>query len=84
MKLNWFRRIGIIYIPVNIAGWIILLVAVAYAVYIFLDIDSRSHSVSDTMINFTLNFFIIGAVYTLVAFVTGTGGTEKESEDKKS
>jgi hypothetical protein len=83
MKLNWFRRFGILYLPVNIAGWIILLVAVAYAVYVFLDIDSRSHSVSDTMLNFVLNFLIIGAVYTLIAFFTGTGTVNKETEDNK-
>ncbi|HKK42491.1 MAG TPA: hypothetical protein VJ963_08795 [Bacteroidales bacterium] len=84
MKLNWFRRIGIIYIPARPAGWIIMLIALAYAIYIFIDIDSRSHSVSDTMINFMLNFFIIGAVYTLVAFVTGTGERNIESENKES
>ncbi len=84
MKLNWFRRVGLIYVPARITGWIILLIAVSYAVYIFLDIDSRSHSVSDTMINFMLNFFIIGAVYTLVAFVTGMEKETEESEDQES
>ena len=42
----------------------------AYAVYTFIDIDRRSHSVSDTLINFVLNLLIIGAVYSLIAFLT--------------
>ncbi len=51
-------------------GWLLLLVSVFYAVYTFIDIDSRSHSVSDILINFVFNLLIIGAVYSLVAFIT--------------
>lgn len=47
-----------------------MLAGIAYAVYTFIDIDSRSHSVSDTLINFIFNLLIIGAVYTLIAFLT--------------
>ncbi|MES2278426.1 MAG: hypothetical protein V4592_20515 [Bacteroidota bacterium] len=70
MKLNWFTRRGIIYVPAAIAGWLILLLAAAYAVYTFIDIDSHSHSVSDTMINFMFNLLMIGLVYTIVAYCT--------------
>ena len=47
-------------------GWLLLLAGVAYAIYLFIDIDSRSHSVSDTLINFVFNLLIIGAVYSLI------------------
>jgi hypothetical protein len=70
MKLKWFRRNGIVYVPVSLIGWIILLIGVAYAVYSFIDIDSRSHSVSDTLMNFVFNLLIIYAVYTLIAVLT--------------
>jgi hypothetical protein len=70
MKLNWFTRKGIIYLPAAVAGWVILVIAFAYAVYTFIDIDRRSHSVSDTLINFVFNLLIIGLVYTLVAYFT--------------
>ncbi len=70
MKLNWFTRKGIIYLPVSIIGWIILIIALAYAVFTFIDIDKRSHSVSDTLINFVFNLLLIGLVYTLIAFFT--------------
>lgn len=70
MKLNWFTRKGIIYLPVSIIGWIILIIALAYAVFTFIDIDKRSHSVSDTLINFVFNLLLMGLVYTLIAFFT--------------
>ncbi|MDE3182049.1 MAG: hypothetical protein KGM16_01410 [Bacteroidota bacterium] len=70
MNFPWFKRIGIFFLPKVLVGWIILLVAIAYAVYQFIDIDSRSHSVSDTLINFFFMLLIIGAVYSLIAFFT--------------
>jgi hypothetical protein len=73
IKLLWFKRVGIFFIPSTLMGWTILLAAVVYAVYIFLDIDSRSHSASDTLMNFAFNLVIIGAVYSLIAFFTSPG-----------
>ncbi|MCX6254092.1 MAG: hypothetical protein NTV31_06385 [Bacteroidia bacterium] len=70
MNFPWFRRIGIFYIPTSIIGWILLITGFAYAVYTFIDIDSRSHSVSDTLMNFVFNLLIICAVYSLIAFLT--------------
>ncbi len=81
MKLNWFRRVGLVYVPGNKAGWIILVVSLGCAIYLFFDIDSRSHSVSDTIINFMLNFLIIGAFYNLIAFMTSSRSTDTNSED---
>jgi len=71
MKAIWFKRNGLFYFPANAIGWIIFLMAVVYAVYVFIDIDSRSHSVSDTLINFAFNVLIVGAVYTLIGWVSG-------------
>ena len=71
MKFPWFKRIGIFFIPTTIAGWIILLAGLAFAVYSFIDIDSRSHSNSDTLMNFVFMCLIIGAVYSLIAYITG-------------
>jgi hypothetical protein len=70
MKLNWFKRKGIFYLPASAIGWVIFIMALAYAIYTFADIDSRSHSVSDTMINFVFNLLLIGLVYTLIGFFT--------------
>ena len=70
MNLNWFKRMGIMFVPKNIIGWIIMLAGIGYAVYVFIDIDRKSHSVSDTMITFVFNLLIIIAFYTLIAFLT--------------
>jgi putative effector of murein hydrolase LrgA (UPF0299 family) len=72
MKLNWFKRNGIAYLPASIMGWIILLIGFAFSVYTFIEIDSRSHSVSDTLINFVFRVLIIIAVYSLIAFMTSS------------
>jgi hypothetical protein len=70
MNLPWFKRLGIFYWPISVIGWLLLLASIVYAVYTFIDIDSRSHSVSDTLINFVFNVLIIGAVYSLIGFLT--------------
>lgn len=69
MNLPWFKRKGIFFIPTTIIGWLIFAAGIAYAVYVFIDIDGKSNSISDTLINFVFNLLIIGAVYTLVAFI---------------
>ncbi len=70
MKLHWFTQRGILFIPKNFIGWMILIAAVVYAVYMFIDIDSRSHSVSDTLMNFVFNLFLIGVAYSAIALLT--------------
>ena len=70
MKFPWFKRIGIFFIPAAFAGWIILFAGIVFAIYSFLNIDGRSHSVSDTLMNFVFMLLIIGAVYSLIAFLT--------------
>ena len=70
MKLPWFRQVGIFFFPRNITGWIVLIIAVVFAVFKFIDIDSRSHSVSDTLINFVFYLIIIGIVYSIIGFLT--------------
>ena len=70
MKLPWFRKIGIFFLPATFIGWIILIAGLAYAVYGFIDIDSRSHSASDTLRPFVINLLIIAAVYSLIALLT--------------
>jgi len=70
MNFPWFKRTGIFFVPASIAGWLILLAGLAFAVYSFMDIDSRSHSSSDTLMNFAFMLLIIGAVYSLIAYAT--------------
>jgi hypothetical protein len=74
MKLNWFTRKGIIFWPASVVGWIILFLAAAYAVYTFIDINGRSHSVSDVTINFVFNLLLIGLVYSIIGYFTEMRG----------
>jgi hypothetical protein len=74
MNFPWFKRIGIFFIPANFTGWIIFTFGILFAVYSFLDIDGRSHSVSDTLMNFVFMLLIIGAVYSLIGYLTSRIG----------
>jgi len=49
MKRAWFRRWRWIYRPVSVQGWIIVLLAAAFCVNVFLVVDRHSHSASDTL-----------------------------------
>ena len=79
MILPRFKRIGILYIPQNSIGWIIIIAGVIYTIYRFINIDSRSHSVSDTLRPFLMNVVIIFAVYTLIAFLTSSISKNKKN-----
>jgi hypothetical protein len=80
MKLHWFRRVGIFFVPISLPGWLILAAGAACAVYAFIDIDSRSHSVSDALMNFVFSVLIIGAVYSLAAYLTGGSGSLQKKD----
>jgi len=49
MKTQWFKRLGWFYLPVSLPGVIVTLIALAFCVRVFLAIDRKSHSVSDTL-----------------------------------
>jgi len=69
MKKQLFRRNGLFFKPTSLLGWLILAAAIAYAVVVFIELDHRAHSVSDLMINFVFSCMIIGAVYSLIAYL---------------
>lgn len=66
----WFKRSGLLYRPVHVIGWIIFMAALGYTVYSFIAIDSHSHSVSDTLMNFTFRLFLIAVVYFSLGLLT--------------
>jgi hypothetical protein len=49
MEGRWFSRRGWFYLPVSWQAGLILVLALAFCIQVFLAIDSRSHSVSDTL-----------------------------------
>ena len=70
MKLHWFTRKGTMYMPASIIGWIIFAATFGFTIFVFIGIDSRSHSVNDTLINFVFKARLIGVAYTLIAYFT--------------
>lgn len=70
MNLRWFVRKGFLFFPASIIGWIISLVSVAFCIYLFIDIDSRSHSASDTLINFVFMALLVAVVYSIIGYLT--------------
>lgn len=49
MRQPWFRRFGWFHVPASLAGGVVTLVALAFGANVFIAIDRRSHSVSDTL-----------------------------------
>jgi uncharacterized membrane protein len=70
MRFPWFKLAGFLYIPVKGAGWVCFILALVYTIYSFIQIDGKSHSVSDTLMNFFFRVFLIFAGYTIIAFLT--------------
>jgi hypothetical protein len=48
VKLRWFKPWGWIYLPVSWQGIVLVLLAMIFCVQVFMAVDGRSHSVSDT------------------------------------
>ena len=49
MKKSWFKTWGWIYRPISMPGVILVLLAIAFSVQVFIAVDRESHSVSDTL-----------------------------------
>jgi hypothetical protein len=62
MKKPFFKRVGILYVPVSLVGGLIALFTIAIIVHDFIFIDSHSHSVSDTY----YGFLPYGGIYFLM------------------
>lgn len=49
MKHVWFKELGLLYRPVSALGWVATVLAFAFCAHVFLFVDARSHSVTDTL-----------------------------------
>lgn len=73
MEKAWFRKRKYGYgwgLPQTWQGWVIFLLYIAFIPYDFVSIDSTSHSVSDTLINFIPNMFLATVIFIAIAFIT--------------
>ena len=65
-----FKRKGILFIPVNIWGWLIFVAAVAYAIFNGVLLNGSTHSISDFLMNMVFSLLLIAAVYSVIAYLT--------------
>lgn len=75
MKKSWYRRKNGrgLWRPSTWQGWISVSLVLVLAVVDFIRLDTRSHSVSDTIRPWILQMAILGGVLLLVAWLTGDG-----------
>jgi hypothetical protein len=86
MSRPWFRKVGWVYQPVSFAGWVVMVVALGLCVWVFLVVDRRSHSVSDTLIGVfpyaTLFLIIAGWIASNTCGSTSRTGPYNEAVEK--
>ena len=83
----WFNanKSGYGWHPANWKGWVILLLYIAFLVQSFLQVDSQSHSVSDTLANFFPRFLLFSAILTIITYLKGesiTWGAKGKEQHK--
>ncbi len=75
-KHYWFRPARFwkwfaFYYPASVEGWIATGILFAIGVVMYRFVDSRSHSVSDTLLGFAPWFIAIASVFDLLCFRSG-------------
>jgi len=68
----WFRPWGWIYRPVSVEGVLVVLIAAAFCAQVFLAVDRRTHSVSDTL--YGVFPFVVPALMVLNWIASKTAG----------
>jgi bifunctional oligoribonuclease and PAP phosphatase NrnA len=69
----WFkaRKYGWGWRPVTLGGWVVTFIYVCLVVFFFAGIDAFSHSISDTLIGFSLPFIGITGLYLSFCYIKG-------------
>lgn len=80
----WFRahKRGIGWVPATWQGWWINALYVVALVYSFFLVDGRSHSVSDTLINFLPHFLLFSALLIIITYLKGEPLPGKSGKEK--
>lgn len=75
MKPIWFRRIGWVYRPASVIGWVLTAVTLALPAYAFRVIDDRLHSARHT----SLFLFPYAAALLLLLWRTASRTSPRDS-----
>ena len=49
METNWFKKTGVVYLPVSVIGVTMYVMTIIFCVTVFMAVDRHSHSNSDTL-----------------------------------
>ncbi|MSR70518.1 hypothetical protein EXS62_00545 [Candidatus Kaiserbacteria bacterium] len=84
MQKYWFKakRYGYGWYPATWEGWLIMLLFLVLMLANFYRIDSSSHSVSDTLINFIPQTALLVAALWYIAHKTGEPARWRWGDDK--
>lgn len=77
MKTPWFTRFGWFYRPVSWQGVVVVLLAAAFCINVFLAVDRHSHSASDTLYGVYSYFVCTLCLVNWVASNTSRAGTAR-------
>lgn len=72
-----FKKLGWIYAPVSIAGWLITVIYLAVCVYTLVSIDMKYNSLKDSLIRFFPYLISFTVVFFWIA-----GNTSGKNQDK--
>ncbi|MFI5222353.1 MAG: hypothetical protein ACHQK8_08515 [Bacteroidia bacterium] len=64
-----FTKKRIFFLPSSVLAWVALGSSAAYLVYEFVEIDTDSHSASDTLINFAYHVILVWSLYSVFAML---------------
>ncbi len=70
MKYLWFKRktYGWGWVPVTSQGWFLTFAYVGIVTHLFLRVDERSHSVSDTLVSLVFPFLFFTLLFLSVLY----------------
>lgn len=81
MKNRWFERLGWFYVPVSVPGVMLVLMALAFCIQVFIAIDRHSHSVSDTLYG-VFPYFV--CCFLLINWIaSNTSGAKEEAKSAR-
>jgi hypothetical protein len=83
----WFKahKSGYGWHPSTWQGWLVIVLYLGFLIHSFIQVDSHSHSNSDTLIGFLPRFLIFTALLTILTYLKGESITwgEKGKEQHK-
>jgi hypothetical protein len=72
--VRWFKPAGMLFVPASLMGWVLTALTGAFCAQVFWFVDSRSHSVSDTL--YGIFPFWVPALLVLAWLADRTGGRD--------